>query len=92
MVIRAEVEQEFVGRVAEGMPVRVEDEFEADRSWPGKVERVAKWFTQRRSVLNEPAEFNDVRTVECLIKLDTDQMPLRLGQRVRVKIGQVKSQ
>ncbi len=87
MVIRAEVEQEFIGRVAEGMPVRVEDEFDANRTWPGKVERVAKWLTQRRSVLNEPAGFNDVRTVECLIRLDSPEKSLRLGQRVRVRIG-----
>ncbi len=92
LVIRAEVEQEFVGRVAVGMAVRVEDEFDPEKSWPGKVERVARWFSQRRSIMNEPSELNDVRTVECLIKLDSDQMPLRLGQRVRVKIGMGKAE
>lgn len=86
-VVRADVEQEFVGRVAVGQPAFVEDETRSERVWKGKVERVAHWITQRRSVLGEPFEFNDVRTVETLIRLDSGQPPLRLGQRVRVRIG-----
>jgi multidrug resistance efflux pump len=89
-VIRAEVEQEFVGRVAVGQSVRVEDETNAAGAWQGKVERVSNWVTQRRSVMQEPSDFNDVRTVEALITLDADQPPLRIGQRVRVLIGPVK--
>lgn len=89
-VIRAEVEQEFIGRVAAGMPARVEDEFDSSQSWTGTVVRVAPWFSQRRSILNEPNQFNDVRTVECLIQLDAKDLPLRIGQRVRVRIGNVK--
>jgi multidrug resistance efflux pump len=89
-VIRAEVEQEFVALVAAGQTVRVEDETNAGGAWNGKVERVSNWITQRRSVMQEPSEFNDVRTVEALITLDPDQPPLRIGQRVRVLIGLVK--
>jgi hypothetical protein len=32
-------------------------------------------------------QVNDVRTLECLIALDPDQAPLRIGQRVRVLLG-----
>jgi hypothetical protein len=36
--------------------------------------------------LHEPLEFTDVRTVEVLFALDSGQPPLRIGQRVRVRI------
>jgi multidrug resistance efflux pump len=85
-VVRADVEQEFVGRVAVGQPALVQDETQSGRVWKGKVERIANWVTQRRSVLHEPLEFTDVRTVEVLITLDSGQPPLRIGQRVRVRI------
>jgi hypothetical protein len=36
-------------------------------------------------MVQEPLQFNDVRTVECIITLDpSDKTPLRVGQRVRV--------
>ena len=34
----------------------------------------------------EPLQFNDVRTLECIVTLDPDQPPLRIGQRVRVTL------
>jgi multidrug resistance efflux pump len=87
-VVRVEVEQEFVGRVRAGQPAVVEDETNPSKSWRGKVERVADWVTQRRSVMQEPLEFNDVRTVETLVTLEPAQEPLRIGQHVRVRIGE----
>lgn len=89
-VVRADVEQEFIGRVAVGQTVLVSDESKGDQIWRGKVERVSNWITQRRSVMQQPFEFNDVRTVETLIALDAGQPPLRIGQRVRVRIGTEK--
>lgn len=86
-VIRAEVEQEFAGRVSAEQAVLVEDEANAGAVWKGKVARVATWFAQRRSPAQEPFESNDVRTVECVIVLEPGQSPLRIGQRVRVLIG-----
>jgi HlyD family secretion protein len=86
-IVRADVEQEFVGRVAVGQPATVQDETHLGRMWKGKVARIADWITQRRSVLHEPIEFTDIRTVEVIISLDSGQPPLRIGQRVRVRIG-----
>jgi HlyD family secretion protein len=86
-IVRADVEQEFIGRVAVGQLATVQDETHWGRTWKGKVQRIADWITQRRSVLHEPLEFTDIRTVEVLITLDPDQPPLRIGQRVRVRIG-----
>jgi multidrug resistance efflux pump len=88
-VIRATVEQEFAVRVHEGQPARIEDEFDASRSWRGHVDRLAGWYTQRRTVLHDPSQMSDVRTLECLIVLDPDQPRLRLGQSVRVVLGTV---
>lgn len=86
-VVRAEVEQEFIGRVAVGQAVTIEDEANAEGSWRGKVARIANWFTQRRTIMQNPNEFNDVPTVECLVTLDDGQPVLRIGQRVRVILG-----
>jgi HlyD family secretion protein len=86
-IVRADVEQEFIGRVAVGRTALVQDETHLGQMWKGKVQRIANWITQRRSVLHEPFEFNDVRTVEVLITLDSGQPPLRIGQRVRVRIS-----
>lgn len=86
-IVRADVEQEFVGRIAVGQPATVQDETRLGREWRGKVQRIADWVTQRRSVMHEPLEFTDVRTVEVIITLDSGQPPLRIGQRVRVRIG-----
>jgi hypothetical protein len=61
----------------------------AGPSWHGRVIRVSDWYTHRRSILQEPFQLNDVRTLECLIALDRGQQPLRIGQRVRVTITTV---
>ncbi len=86
-IVRADVEQEFVGLVAIGQAATVQDETHLERMWKGKVQRIADWVTQRRSVMQGPLDFSDVRTVEVLITLDSGQPPLRIGQRVRVRIG-----
>jgi multidrug resistance efflux pump len=86
-IVRADVEQEFVGRAAVGQPATIQDETQLGRTWKGKVERIADWITQRRSVMQGPLDFSDVRTVEVLITLGSGQPPLRIGQRVRVRIG-----
>lgn len=89
-VIRATVEQEFAPRIKEGMAALVQDEADDALTWRGKVERVAGWFSQRRSVLHDPSQMTDVRTLECLIVLDPGQPRLRLGQSVRVVVGRVE--
>jgi multidrug resistance efflux pump len=89
-IIRAEVEQEFASRVAPGMAATIQDDTSTSDTWLGKVDRISDWYTHRRSILQEPFQFNDVRTLECIIHLDPKQAntkPLRIGQRVRVVIG-----
>jgi multidrug resistance efflux pump len=86
-VVRAEVPQEFADRVSVSQPVRIQDDARLVDVGRGQVARLSNWFTQRRSVLQEPTVRNDVRTLECIVRVDPGQPPLRIGQRVRVLIG-----
>ncbi len=86
-LVRAEVEQEFAGAVAVGLEAVIEDDRAAGNKWRGRVERVSDWYTQRRTILPEPLQVNDVRTLECVIRLDPGQPEPRIGQRMRVTIG-----
>ncbi|MFN4258625.1 MAG: HlyD family secretion protein [Gemmataceae bacterium] len=90
LIVRAEVAQEFASGIFENQPVEVEDEMLTQGpKWKGKVKRISNWFARRRSMLLEPGQLNDVRTLECVIELDQEANPktppLRIGQRVRVR-------
>jgi multidrug resistance efflux pump len=87
-IVRAEVEQEFAPRVAVGQVALIQDDNTTTSTWHGKVTRISDWYTHRRSILLEPLQLNDVRTLECLIELAPGQPPLRIGQRLRVSLGQ----
>ncbi len=89
-IIRAEVEQEFADHVAIGQAANFQDDATGTGSWTGKVARVSDWYTHRRSVLLEPMQYNDVRTLECIIEVPPGQAPLRIGQRVRVMLGSLE--
>jgi multidrug resistance efflux pump len=88
-VIRATVEQEFAPRIREGQPAIVQDEADLSQSWRGRVDRLAGWYAQRRTVLHDPSQMSDVRTLECVIVLEPGQPRLRLGQAVLVLVGSV---
>jgi multidrug resistance efflux pump len=89
-IVRAEVEQEFADHVAVGQSAAIQDDATSTGSWTGKVTRLSDWYTHRRSILVEPMQYNDVRTLECIIELAPGQAPLRIGQRVRVMIGSLE--
>jgi multidrug resistance efflux pump len=86
-VVRAEIEQEYASRVTLGQIASIQDDSKSDTEWKGKVTRLSDWYTQRRLILHEPLQFNDVRTLECIIELDPSKAPPRIGQRVRVILG-----
>ncbi len=86
-LVRAEVEQEFAGRVALGQTVQIEDDVIGGSTWRGKVGRIADSYRQRRPNPSEPAQLSDVRTLEVLVTLESGQTPVRLGQRVRVRMA-----
>jgi multidrug resistance efflux pump len=87
LVVRADLEQEFLGRVKEGMKATVRDDARADSpTWTGKVIRVGQVVARKKTILLEPGEMNDVRTVECVVALDGNPDGLLVGQRMRVRL------
>jgi multidrug resistance efflux pump len=84
-IIRAEVSQEKASQVATGQSVLLEDDANPDLHWRGKVQRVSDWYTRRRSILQDPLETQDVRTLECIIEPESAPL-LRIGQKLRVTI------
>jgi multidrug resistance efflux pump len=86
-VVRAEVEQEYASRVAIGQTAAIEDaSHSGGPTWTGRVVRIADWFTLRRTVTPDQVPVQEVRTLECLVELDASSQPLRIGQRVRVRL------
>ena len=86
-VVRAEVDQEAVPGVAEGLPVEIRDENRPEgAAWRGTVKHLAGWVAQKRAAVLEPGELSDVRTVECVVAVEPGGEPLRIGQRMRVRI------
>jgi multidrug resistance efflux pump len=87
LIVRAEVEQEFIRRVTTSQRAKVEDETTPGTVWTGRVARIAGWYAHRRSTTEKPSAFKDVPTVECIIHLEGARPELRIGQRVQVVIG-----
>jgi multidrug resistance efflux pump len=86
-IIRAEIPQGFVRQLAVGQPVLIQDDVRTEEVWHGKVARISDWYTQRRSILQEPQQRNDMRTVECIVELAPGQPHLRIGQRMLVSLN-----
>ncbi|MFO0876196.1 MAG: hypothetical protein U0840_02395 [Gemmataceae bacterium] len=86
-IVRAEVEQEFAAKLHIGQKATISDDITGSGEWRGEVLRISDWFTQRRAVLLEPMQYNDIRTLEVIIQLKNDaKNVLRINQRVRVKL------
>jgi multidrug resistance efflux pump len=86
-IVRAEIEQDYADRVSVGQLATIEDNSRTGATWTARVMRVGDWYTHRRSILLDPLQFNDVRTLECILEIEPSPAPLRIGQRVRVKLG-----
>ncbi|MGH7172883.1 MAG: HlyD family secretion protein [Gemmataceae bacterium] len=85
-IIRAEVFQERAEQLAVGESVLLEDDGDPSLHWRGKVARISDWYTRRRSILQDPLEMQDVRTLECIIEPEAGAR-LRIGQKMRVTIS-----
>jgi len=85
-LVRAELEQEFVGRVRPNQNVLVQDYVTGLECARGKVERLALWYAPRRTLNAEIVPLNsDNRTLECIIQIISTSQPIRIGQRVSVQ-------
>ena len=83
-IIRVAIEQEYAPRIKEGMKVIVEDEVSAPGTWHGKIRTIGNIYSTKEHL--ELLSFNDVRTIPCIVDLDPGQPPLKIAQKVRVKI------
>jgi len=89
LIVRAEVEQEFATQIKKGQSATIEDDVATNSAkWYGQVTQISDWYTQRRAVLMEPLQFNDMRTLEVIIKVKSgpSEQPLRIGQKERVRV------
>lgn len=85
-IVRAEVLQEWAALVQVGQEVDIEDDTYQGPIWKGRIKSLSGWFAEKRHRIIEPFMINDVRTLECMIEVLDETPPLRIGQRVRVKI------
>jgi multidrug resistance efflux pump len=86
LLVRAEIEQEFVGRVHKNQLVIIQDHVTGQECARGRVVSLARWYAHRRSASAEMlAMGNDVRTLECIIQIEATSQEVRIGQRVRVQ-------
>ncbi len=86
LMVRAEVEQEFVDRVRESQHVVVEDHVTGKECGQGKVVSLAHWFAPSRTNNPESLQLNnDSRTLECIVQIESKSGEMRIGQRVRVR-------
>jgi HlyD family secretion protein len=84
--IEAEVDEFDAGRVRLGAPVRIEAEGYGVTSWKGTVEEIPDVVVGRRQKPLDPGKPSDTRVL--LVKIAFDEAtPLKLGQRVEVRIG-----
>jgi multidrug resistance efflux pump len=86
-IVRAEVSQEFAGRVDQGLEVQVEDEASTRVVAKGKIAEVSNWFLPRRQFNTLPTSINYRRDSGMRDRpARGGHAPLRLGQRVPVRI------
>ena len=81
-IVRAELNEAFVAKVAVGMNAQVVVEGDGGKSWPAKVTRIGDVFGPSKLV-EDAQETTDARDVECILELSTDE--LKVGQRVQVR-------
>jgi HlyD family secretion protein len=82
-IVRAEVEERSVDQVKVGQMTEIVPESDQDKSYPGKVIRIAEVMGARKLRSDDPSERADERVVEVVV--DAEQAPVLVGQRVLVK-------
>lgn len=84
--IEAEVDEFDAGRVTVGAPVEINAEGFTGQIWKGTVEEIPDAVVGRRLRPQNPGRPSDTRVLMVKVALD-GETPLKLGQRVEVKIG-----
>jgi HlyD family secretion protein len=81
--VRAEVDEQHLGKIRVGEPVRIRAAAFLDREFHGKVSSVARIVGQSRINSGDPRRFNDVNVMDVVVDLP-DPGPLVVGQQVDV--------
>jgi RND family efflux transporter MFP subunit len=82
-IVRADIEERHVGKVAVGMRATVFPESDESRGYGARVVRIGAVFNTRQAG-DDPTDKVDVRVVECVLLLEAS--PLLIGQRVIVRL------
>jgi multidrug resistance efflux pump len=82
-IVRADLEERFIGAVQPGMRATVTPEADESKSYAARVLRIGRVLGQR-APSDDPTEKADVRVVECVLALD--DATLLIGQRVIVRV------
>jgi HlyD family secretion protein len=83
-IVRAELEERFVGAVKAGQSAEVVLEADESKVYKARVLRLGEVFGNRPES-DDPNEKQDVRVIECVLQIDAPE--LRIGQRVIVRIA-----
>ena len=82
-IARAEVEERSLTQIKVGQKVEIVPESDQEKSYPGKVVRIAGVMGSRKLRSDDPSERADERVVEVVV--DASGAPVLVGQRVLVK-------
>lgn len=83
LVVRADIQEQFVRLIAPGLEADIVSESDERVSAKGRVQRIGQFLDTRRSSENV-AERIDVRVADCIIVID-GPAPFLVGQRVYVR-------
>ncbi len=84
-IVRAELDERYIGRVKPGMAAVVSPEADESRHYGARVLQVADLIGPADDLPGVPARRTDDRIVVCTLELDSHA--LLIGQRVLVRIG-----
>ncbi|MBD8879355.1 MULTISPECIES: efflux RND transporter periplasmic adaptor subunit [Rhodanobacter] len=84
-IVRAELNESFVGVVHPGMAAEVSDNDDTESGhWNAHVLRIGQVYGPS-TLENDPQTRANARTVECVLAFDQPEQQLRIGQRVIVR-------
>ena len=84
LIVRAEVDEEFIDRIRVGMSADVVPESGTVAPHSARVLRISPVLGPS-TLVDSPSERIDRRAVECVLQING--APLRIGQRVVVRFG-----
>jgi HlyD family secretion protein len=84
-IVRAELDEQFVGAVRPGQTVKITLEYDLEQRFVGTVVRVGEVFGLSRNRSEDPLAPQDTRVVELVTSIQ-DGEKLRIGQRVLAEV------